>query len=231
MDTSLFSVQGLEFLFRWGHFLTGVCWIGVLWYFNFIQGPYFLEADTQAKSDATKKLVPRALWWFRWGAMGTFLSGLGLLMFKAHGAGMEVFNTSWGAIILVGALMGTFMWFNVWFIIWPSQKKIISAAKSGQTPPAAAAARAALASRTNTCFSIPLLFFMGGASHLPLSIDWSREHGGGIVCALLTASVLVLLIEANGLFGKMGPLKTVRGVICSGFVLTAILFGVLEGLT
>ena len=222
---SLFSMQGMEFIFRWGHYLGGVCWIGVLWYFNFIQGSYFAEADAKAKGDATKKLVPRALWWFRWGAMLTFISGLLLLMMKAHYAGMEVFNTSWGLTILIGGLMGTFMWFNVWCIIWPAQKKVIAAAGSSSANTAAAAARAGLASRTNTFFSIPLLFFMGAASHLPMSVG-----DRGIGCALITASVLILLIELNGLFGKMGPLKTVKGVISCGFILTAVLFIIVEKL-
>ena len=225
---SLFSLQGLEFIFRWGHYLGGVCWIGVLWYFNFIQGAYFIEADGAAKNDATKKLVPRALWWFRWGAMVTFISGLFLLMFKAHFGGMEAFNTSWGVTILIGGLMGTFMWFNVWFVIWPVQKEVIAAANSGGTPDGAKVARAALASRTNTLFSIPLLFFMGAASHLPLSVDYMK----GISCALITISVLVLIIEINALWGKMiTPLKTVKGVITSGFILTVLLFSIVEWLT
>ena len=232
MNISLFSMTGLEFMFRWGHFLAGVCWIGVLWYFNFIQGSYFAEADGAAKSDATQKLVPRALWWFRWGAMGTFLSGVVILAMKGHMAGPAIFSTSWGVTILVGALMGTFMWFNVWFIIWPAQKIVIAnavaVAGGGEANPAAAVAagKAGLASRTNTLFSLPLLFFMGAASHLPVSIG-----NDGIGCALGAAAALVVVVEANGLFGKMGPMKSVSGVIHMGILLTVVLFGLVEGLS
>ncbi len=227
MNISLFSNGGVEFLFRWGHFLAGVCWIGVLWYFNFIQGSYFAEADAGAKSDATKKLVPRALWWFRWGARGTFLSGLALHLIKSGKAGMSVFGTSWGLTILTGALMGTFMWFNVWFIIWPAQKVVIANANGDTQPNAAAcAAKAGLASRTNTLFSIPLLFFMGAASHLPVSIG-----PGGAYTALGVASAVIIAIELNGLFGKLGPIKSVTGVIHCGLALTAVLFGIVEGLS
>ena len=147
MDSSIFSMQGTEFIFRWIHFLAGVCWIGVLWYFNFIQGSYFAEAEGSAKSDAMQKLVPRALWWFRWGAMGTFLSGVAILGIKGHMGGVDVFTTSWGLTILVGALMGTFMWFNVWFIIWPAQQVCIASATAvaggGKADPAAAGCAAA----------------------------------------------------------------------------------------
>jgi uncharacterized membrane protein len=232
MDISLFSMSGLEFLFRWGHFLAGVCWIGMLWYFNFVQGAYFAEADAGAKSDATQKLVPRALWWFRWGAMGTFLSGVAILGIKGHMAGAGIFSTSWGVSISIGALMGTIMFLNVWLVIWPSQKIIIASAKQvasgGKALPeaAACASKALLASRTNTMFSVPMLFFMGAASHLPLSIG---ENGIG--AAMGSASAVILLLEGNALFGKIGPLQKVQGVITCGFVLAVVLFGLVEGLS
>jgi uncharacterized membrane protein len=232
MDTALFSGQGMEFMFRFGHFLAGVCWIGVLWYFNFIQGSYFAEADAGAKSDAMQKLVPRALWWFRWGAMGTFLTGVALLGIKSSMAGAAILNTSWGVTILTGALMGTFMWFNVWFIIWPAQKIAIASATAvaggGSADPAAAGAgaKAGLASRTNTLFSLPLLFFMGAASHLPVSVGPE-----GVWCAFFAAAAVIVVIELNGLFGKLGPMKSVTGVIHCGLALTAVLFGLVECLT
>ncbi|MBL4868991.1 MAG: hypothetical protein JKY67_21715 [Pseudomonadales bacterium] len=69
----------VEFIFRWGHFLFGITWIGMLYYFNFVQGEYFKEAEPSAKGDAVKKLAPRALWWFRWGAAGTYLTGAACL--------------------------------------------------------------------------------------------------------------------------------------------------------
>ena len=125
MDIALLKAPGIEFLLRWGHFLFGITWIGVLYYFNFIQGSWFNETEGQHKSAAVQKLVPRALWWFRWGAMGTFLTGLAILAMKGHG-GKEIFMTSYGVMILSGALMGTFMFLNVWLIIWPAQKVVIA---------------------------------------------------------------------------------------------------------
>src|SRR5207245_244078 len=76
---ALFSDAGIQFLFRWIHFLSGITWIGLLYYFNFVQGPFMAEADAATKSGATQKLVPRALWWFRWSAAVTFLAGVGIL--------------------------------------------------------------------------------------------------------------------------------------------------------
>src|SRR2546422_11390507 len=82
---ALLSKDGAEFLLRWLHFLSGITWIGLLYYFNFVQGPFFAEADAATKSVATQKLVPRALWWFRWSAMLTFLSGLTILILRRGG--------------------------------------------------------------------------------------------------------------------------------------------------
>ena len=188
MDIAILKANGIEFLLRWAHFLFGITWIGVLYYFNFIQGSWFQETESQHKNAAVQKLVPRALWWFRWGAMGTFLTGLAILHMKAHG-GAGVFKTSYGVFILTGALMGLFMFLNVWLIIWPSQKKVIASANQeaegkGPLPEAAkAGARAALASRTNTLFSFPMLFFMGAASHLPMAVT-STTNMTGLAAAL-----------------------------------------------
>ena len=221
---ALFSEDGLQFLFRWGHFLAGVTWIGVLYYFNFIQGAFFNETDAEVKTKCVQKLVPRALWWFRWGAMVTILTGLFIIWHKGHVAGHQVYATSWGLTILLGAVMGIFMWFNVWFVIWPAQKLVIAAAKGEPAQNAAQkGARAAIASRTNTLFSIPMLFFMAAASHLPLEIT-----ALSFTPVILALGGIVLAIEANALFGKMGPMATIKGVITSGFILTAVLYAVME---
>src|SRR5207302_7688260 len=124
------------------------------------------EADAATKSGATQKLVPRALWWFRWSAAVTFLSGATIL-----GLRRASWSDPWGLTILTGAAFGTVMLANVWRVIWPNQKIVIAsavaAASGGQANAAAPAAarRAFLASRTNVVFSIPMLFFMGAASH------------------------------------------------------------------
>src|SRR2546426_833363 len=123
---TLLSDLGILFLLRWIHFLAGVTWIGLLYYFNFVQGPFFAEADASTKSSATQKLVPRALWWFRWGAMLTFLSGLAILMQRKAS-----WNDAWGMTILTGAAFGTLMFLNVWLVIWPNQKVVIASAVPG----------------------------------------------------------------------------------------------------
>src|SRR3989442_418582 len=172
---ALLSDAGVELLLRWLHFLAGITWIGVLYYFNFVQGPFFAEADGATKSAATQKLGPRALWWFRWGAMFTFLFGAAIITKRVLQAppGTSVMTSPWGEAIFTGALFGTLMFVNVWDVIWPKQKVVIAsavaAAGGGQANAAAAAAgrRAFLASRTNVVFTVPMLFFMGAATHLP----------------------------------------------------------------
>lgn len=213
------DVQVIDYLAKWGHFLFGITWIGLLYYFNFVQTEYFKEADGDARVDAFSKLVPRALWWFRWGAMFTFLTGL--VMLGIRGAAVT-------ADITVGAVLGTLMFLNVWLIIWPNQRIVIASnqavAGGGEADPAAAGAapKAALASRTNTLFSIPMLYFMGSSAHLPNGMI------GDNTTALIISLVIIAAIEVNAIFGKQGPMTTVRGVITSGLVLTLILWGIVK---
>lgn len=228
---SLFSMTGVEFILRWLHFFFGIMWIGHLYYFNFTQGSFMAEADPSTKSGVTTKLVPRALWWFRWGAMWTMVTGILMLGMKGHMAkSFEIFLTSWGIAILIGTVLGLTMWFNVWFVIWPNQKIVIASAtqvaQGGAVIPeaAASAARALVASRTNTLLSIPMLFFMGAATHLPLNVTSDSKIG-------LLAAILSLIwagLELNALKGKTGPMTTVKGVIHSGFGLTIMIYLVLE---
>jgi uncharacterized membrane protein len=198
-----------EFLTRWSHVLFGVTWIGLLYYFNFIQGAYFAEATADAKADATQKLAPRALWWFRWGAMGTFLTGLILLMIL--GAGSSQY-------ILLGALMGIFMFLNVWLIIWPNQKIVIGLSEGDK---AAAGGKALLASRTNTLFSAPMLYGMLASKH-GVQIEAMSFSDIGFLLAL----AIIVLLEVNAVVGKTGPIASVKGVIHSSLILTVVLFGV-----
>jgi uncharacterized membrane protein len=209
----------IDYLARWGHFLAGVTWIGLLYYFNFVQTEYFKEADPAARTDAFTKLVPRALWWFRWGAMFTFITGVILLGFRHTGLSVD---------ITVGAVLGTLMFLNVWLIIWPNQKIVIASNEQikagGEALPEAgpAAPKAALASRTNTLFSLPMLFFMGSSAHLPHGI-----LGGETTTALVVSLVIIIALELNGIFGKPGPMASVKGVIHMGLLLTAVLWAVL----
>jgi uncharacterized membrane protein len=217
MELALLQGNALAFIFRWIHLLAGVAWIGLLWYFNFVQGEYFKEADASSKSDAIRKLVPRALWWFRWGAMFTFISGVAMI-------GAKHLN---GYGILVGALLGTFMFLNVWLIIWPNQKIVIASAESaaagGEADPAAAGAlaKAGLASRTNTLFSIPMLFFMASSVHLA---QLSKPIMSASILSLVVVFGLIILLEINAIKGKQGPMTTVKGVIHMGLLLTLVLY-------
>ena len=201
----------VEFLFRYFHVLAGLVWIGMLYYFNFVQTEYFKEAEAAAKADAMKKLAPRALKWFRYGALVTFIAGLGLLHFVAP---FKVPTAS--ALILVGALCGTFMFLNVWLIIWPKQK-IVLGMKEGDGP--AAAAKAGLASRTNTLFSGPMLLGMVGSKNLHIA-DVSTT-GLGVACAL------IVLLELNALFGRVGPMASVVGVVHLSLVLAGVVWAIL----
>ncbi len=216
-ELALLQGNALAFLFRWIHLLGGMAWIGLLWYFNFVQGEYFKEAEASAKSDIVRKLVPRALWWFRWGAMVTFISGVAMLGAKHL--------TGYG--IIVGALLGTLMFLNVWLIIWPNQKVVIAsaeqAAAGGNPDPGAASAlaRAGLASRTNTLFSMPMLFFMASSVHLA---QLSQPVTGASIPSLLVVFGLIALLEVNAVVGKTGPMTSVKGVIHWGLLLTVVLY-------
>ena len=221
----------IEFLLRWVHFLAGITWIGMLYYFNFVQTPFFKSCDGDVRSSMIRGLVPNALWWFRWGAMFTFLSGLAIVTMKAHTFKIPLDNT-YMTIVLTGGLMGTLMWFNVWFIIWPAQKVVIASAEqvaSGGQAIADAASRggrAGMASRTNTLFSIPMLFCMGAANHYPLVAVGAGENPNLMMYWILTL-VVAGIFEITGAFSGAGKpfqkhLASVKGVITAGFVLTAI---------
>ncbi len=221
----------IHFTMRWLHVFFGVIWIGHLYYFNFVQGAFMNETDPNAKSQVLQKLAPRALWWFRYGALGTFLTGVIMLSYKGHldaaSHGSAVFASSYWISILTGSLLGTLMFLNVWLVIWPKQKIVIANAKQtangGQPIPEAAAAgvRATVASRTNTLFSIPLLFFMVGSSHLGYQITENSQ----VTLYWIVALIVIGAIQGNALYGKTGPMTTIRGVITSGFVLTLALSG------
>jgi uncharacterized membrane protein len=200
----------------------------VLWYFNLIQTPFFgTELGGQAKSAVTRGLVPNALWWFRWGAMFTFLTGWAIVLMKLH-QGVAL-SDPYMTKILTGGLMGTLMWANVWFVIWPAQQVVIANAENvasgGEANPEAAgrAGRAGVASRTNTLFSIPMLFFMASASHLP-----SFNTGSNDMAYWLVAGIIILFAEAQALIGPgtmtQKPLTTVSGTIHAGLALTLVLY-------
>jgi uncharacterized membrane protein len=203
----------IDFLVRWAHVLFGITWIGMLYYFNFVQGGYFKSASPEALADAKAKLAPNALWWFRWGAMFTFVTGVYLLYYVGK---INAFND----YIAIGALMGTLMFLNVWVIIWPNQKIALGMVE-GDAP--AAGAKALLASRTNVLFSAPMLFGMLAGPHF---VGQGYGTGAGGV-DLWIAIAIIALLQINGMIGKQGPLTTVKGVIHASLGLTAVLVAVL----
>ena len=227
-----------QFMLRWVHFLAGVTWIGILYYFNFVQTPFFAETEAGVRTAAIQKLVPRALWWFRWGAMFTFLAGISIYLMRMSEMGAGLFYSSpYGVTITVGGLLGTLMFLNVWLVIWPNQQVVIASANQvasgGQALPAAAGSgrRSGLASRTNTVFSIPMLLYMGAASHFPQMVHQFTSRG----LFWLLVIIIVGAVEANALVGTQGatkvPLDSVKGALWFGFLLAGILFLLTIGLT
>src|SRR4249920_3703388 len=172
----IISRSGGAFLSRWLHVVVGITWIGLLYYFNFVQVPAFAEMEAAARNNAVDKLASRALWWFRWAAVATLVTGIMILLFQKAGDKSQLFSGDYfkstpGISIATGVLLAVTMFLNVWLVIWPNQKKVIANARNvqagGEADPGAAAAgrKAALASRQNTIFSFTMLMFMVGTSH------------------------------------------------------------------
>jgi uncharacterized membrane protein len=139
-------------------------WIGLLYYFNFVQGAFLKAASPEAKADAFKNLVPRALLFFRWASVLTVLFGLSILG-QRHILVQSFTFQGGAAVIGMGAWLGTIMMLNVWGFIWPNQKRVIGLVPAEAAEKAKAARIAFLASRVNVVLSIPMLFFMGASSH------------------------------------------------------------------
>ena len=156
------------FLFRWLHVLSGVMWIGILWYFNFVQIPNMPNIEESQRPAITQVIAPAALFWFRWGAMSTIVTGLILAQLNGYLVDAITIGLMSGVAkstaIGIGMWLGTIMWFNVWFIIWPNQKKIIAGELEGDALNKAKRS-AFLASRTNAWLSIPMLIGMIAANH------------------------------------------------------------------
>ncbi|MBI5631170.1 MAG: urate hydroxylase PuuD [Elusimicrobia bacterium] len=194
----------LQFVTRWLHVIAGITWIGHLYFFNFVNVPLQAALDDAGKKAVNPKLMPRALWWFRWGAMLTFLTGLllfSLIYMYLPGAGFgpnalfhdEMGLTDRASWIMLGMLFGSVMWFNVWFIIWPIQKKILSGKATPEELPVIRR-RAYLASRANTYLSGPMLLGMLAANHMTAGYT----VGGLLIwSALALAVVWVAIFHAD----------------------------------
>jgi uncharacterized membrane protein len=170
---ALTSPAMIPYVLRWAHIMFGIIWLGHLYFFNLVNVPFQGQLDKELKPKVNPALLLRAFWWFRWSAMYTFI--IGLILFVWHYIypenamrspdGHMTGRAMW---IEFGMLLGIIMWFNVWFVIWPRQKKILGGMASGTPHPDAAklAATAGKASRFNTYASGPMLFGMVAATHL-----------------------------------------------------------------
>jgi uncharacterized membrane protein len=148
-----------RFFMRWLHVLSGVMWIGLLWYFNFVQTPSMPKIPDEHKPAISKVIAPEALFWFRWAALATIVTGL--LLAWMNGYLVQALSLSQGVhAIGIGMWLGLIMAFNVWFIIWPNQKKALGMVQVGADEKAAAAKKAGMTSRLNTLLSIPMLYCM-----------------------------------------------------------------------
>lgn len=159
----------LPFLVRWLHVISGVMWIGLLWYFNFVQIPTMPKIPDELKPAIGKHIAPEALFWFRWGAMATIITGLFLAMLNGYlvnalSLGLADGNGGLSGIG-IGMWFGIIMWFNVWFIIWPNQKIALGIIDAPAEAKPGAARKAMLFSRTNTMLSFPMLYCMVAAQN------------------------------------------------------------------
>jgi len=247
---SIFNRQpGLEFLARWAHVVVGITWIGLLFYFNFVQVPSFAKFEAATRNEAIDKLASRALWWFRWASVFTVLTGLLILLAETDAKkNADLFSSTYwktaeGTSIATGILIALVMFLNVWGIIWRNQKVVIANARNvlagGQANPAAADAgrRAALASRQNTLFAFPMLLFMVGTPNFFNSYGnvFGNLSNKGIYWIIVV--VIVALFEANAL-GLLGgravgnPLLWMYEnhwrTIAAGIVLSGVFYAVWE---
>ena len=230
----IFSKTGFAFLSRWSHVVVGIAWIGLLYYFNFVQVPAFAEMEAAGRNNAIDKLASRALWWFRWAAVATVVSGLLILGFQEQLDDMDYFKSAPGMAIAVGILLALTMFVNVWGIIWRNQKTVIANARNvqagGEADPAAAEAgrRALLASRQNTIFSLPMLVFMVGTSHFPYDAPNVTGSHRAIYWLIMVVVWIVFELNAVGVIGALKPggtniiYDTHKNTLIAGFCYAAL---------
>ena len=166
----VFDMAWATFMVRWLHVLSATMWIGILWYFNFVQIPTMPSIPDELKPAIGKHIAPAALFWFRWGAMATIVTGLLLAWMSGYIVDAIALGLTDGVpkhtMIGIGMWLGTIMWFNVWFVIWPNQQRALGLVEADAASKAASARTAMLFSRTNTLLSFPMLYAMVSAQNL-----------------------------------------------------------------
>jgi uncharacterized membrane protein len=236
---------GFTFGFRWLHVLGGITWIGLLYYFNFVQVPAFAAFgdDGKSRNMAIDKVARRALWWFRWSALFTLVTGLLIIgitedYMKDFMSEDSRAGAAHNSIIAVGMILGITMAANVWMVIWKNQRVVLANAANvlagNPADPAAVAAgrSAALASRQNTIFSVSMVFFMVGATHFYSGAFPTAEGGEAwtfFFIAIIIAAILELL--ALGMIGGkaatnklLWPYESHKNAIITAFGLWAVLW-------
>lgn len=165
-----FDTAWWAFFFRWLHVLSGIMWIGLLWYLNFVQIPNMPNIPAEQRPAVTKVIAPAVLFWFRWAAMATIVTGLILAWMNYYLVDAITIGIMSGVAkhtaIGIGMWLGTIMWFNVWFVIWPNQKIALGIVEADDEAKAKAGRTAMLFSRTNTMLSIPMLYAMVAAQNI-----------------------------------------------------------------
>jgi uncharacterized membrane protein len=184
----------LLYVIRWIHYFSGVCWIGLLYFLNLVNVPLQGKLDAATKKVVVPELMPRVLFWFRWAAMFTFLSGLAYYAILFEAGGLRAQAPNWSAWILLGMLLGSIMWFNVWFVIWPAQRKVINGVKSGNPADPSIPKRALLFSRINTFLSLPMLFFMGFGRHAGAAVELFSVTGLLVLVGVGAVGSLIVFI-------------------------------------
>ena len=236
----IFSKAGFDGALLIAHVVVAMMWMGLLWFFNFVQTPAYAEMDGAARNNAFDKITWRALWWFRWAAVATVV--FGLLVLAVGGSDKfdgDFWKSTAGVTLLIGILFGLTMLYNVWMVIWPAQKIVIGNARNvqagGEADPAAAPAarRAGLASRQNTIYSFAMLMFMVGTAHFFGVIgNWAHPSGSdrGIYWAIAGVVWLVLELNALGVIGGTGQnftnwmYESHRNALIAGGVLVLIYY-------
>ena len=201
------QMGGGQALGRFAHYLGGITWIGLLYFFNFIQGAAFAEMGDAARGEALRKITWRTLWWFRWAAALTWVSGIWILGHQEVLNSGAYWRSAAGMGIAFGVVLGTTMAANVWMVIWPAQQiaigSSVSVSEGGEADPEAPAAakRAGRASRVNTLFSIPLIFFMMWPSHFGPQFGNPEASTRIIIWAVFGVIWAVMELSALGKIG------------------------------